>query len=77
MNVKLTCRRQPRHVYVAKCCDRDSQACPVRCGAMLSCGHHCTGSCGSCAEENRHNACSARCKEILPCQHQCKVSMEE
>ena len=72
--VQLTCPREQKHVYVAKCCDRDTQPCPIRCGAALKCGHQCTGACGSCAETSRHKPCAARCKEILPCQHQCRVS---
>jgi len=74
LNVQLKCPREQGHVFTAKCCERESHACPIKCGSTLQCGHRCTGTCGSCAVSGIHRPCSAMCKETLPCQHKCKVT---
>ncbi|KAK4160894.1 hypothetical protein QBC43DRAFT_269827 [Cladorrhinum sp. PSN259] len=54
--------------------------CPSRCDAMISCGHHCPGTCGSCRKPDTagtvtytHQACRQRCdRPYGTCTHTCK-----
>ncbi|XP_059164960.1 NFX1-type zinc finger-containing protein 1-like isoform X2 [Physella acuta] len=48
-----------------------SITCPKQCGAQLSCGHTCKGTCSNCLEGLIHVACEEKCDQILPCGHQC------
>lgn len=45
--------------------------CQKMCGAVLSCGHSCTGKCYDCLEGSVHVVCSKKCNKKLPCGHVC------
>ena len=44
-DVKLRCTNQSQHQFTAKCSEKVTAKCPLRCGLMMKCGHECTGDC--------------------------------
>jgi hypothetical protein len=71
----LNCPLKPQHKFVANCCERLTARCPIVCNAKLPCGHFCSGTCSSCADNGKHQLCRAACRRRLPCNHQCSVSI--
>ena len=49
----------------------EDNKCPKPCGALLECGHMCTGTCGECFRGRLHVQCSHDCGRSLPCGHTC------
>ena len=45
--------------------------CREPCGAILDCGHTCSGTCGTCHKGRLHVQCNSVCKRILVCGHEC------
>ncbi|XP_072178144.1 NFX1-type zinc finger-containing protein 1-like [Diadema setosum] len=58
------------HTVKVKCCDGPS-VCPWPCGAVLACGHKCSGTCGRCRRGRLHIPCEQTCGRILVCGHAC------
>ena len=52
-------------------CSATQANCKVPCGAILECGHPCTGTCGECRQGRVHKACKVKCKRLLICSHEC------
>ncbi|XP_076448801.1 NFX1-type zinc finger-containing protein 1-like isoform X2 [Babylonia areolata] len=50
----------------------DDLPCTKPCGATLSCGHACPGTCGTCWAGRVHVVCKAKCgRTLLGCGHKC------
>ncbi|XP_072178732.1 NFX1-type zinc finger-containing protein 1-like [Diadema setosum] len=58
------------HTVEVRCCDGPS-VCPWPCGAVLTCGHKCSGTCGRCRRGRLHIPCEQTCGRILVCGHAC------
>ena len=43
--------------------------CQLPCGALLSCGHRCRGTCGECMQGRIHMPCKEKCGTALVCGH--------
>ncbi|XP_038070359.1 NFX1-type zinc finger-containing protein 1-like [Patiria miniata] len=48
--------------------------CNFPCGAVLKCGHRCTGNCDSCKQGTQHQPCPKVCNRQLLCGHNCTGS---
>ncbi|XP_072169617.1 NFX1-type zinc finger-containing protein 1-like [Diadema setosum] len=60
-----------KHRVLVKC-SAGPESCPERCNALLSCGHRCSGTCGSCYRGRLHVICRQKCDRILVCGHPCQ-----
>ncbi|XP_077982992.1 NFX1-type zinc finger-containing protein 1-like [Glandiceps talaboti] len=58
------------HNVMMRCCEK-MVSCPMYCGAMLRCGHKCSGRCGLCKAVGSHNFCTQKCGRKLICGHTC------
>ncbi len=58
-----------KHTRTVKCGVPRLLACPEVCGAVLECGHACTGSCEGCHKANKHVPCVQKCTRTLLCGH--------
>ena len=61
------------HVVDLQCSDKDIEQCPVKCDAILLCGHQCCGTCHECHQGRLHKPCMFHANKLL-CGHQTTVS---
>ena len=62
-SVKMNCFENPT-----------TYQCQVKCTALLSCEHPCTGTCSTCFQGRLHSTCTKKCGRILVCGHTCKAN---
>nr|CAG4717375.1 unnamed protein product [Naegleria fowleri] len=55
--------------YKRKCSSPDM--CTNKCPSILGCGHQCSGTCGDCAIQGKHQDCAFECSKYLICGHKC------
>ena len=51
--------------------------CKYPCGAVLACGHSCSGECGRCRQGRLHLPCKRTCTKKLLCGHTCSAKCVE
>jgi len=61
------------HTINLPCSDRHIEECPVKCEAVLLCGHRCFGNCHECHQGRLHKPCMFHANKLL-CGHQTTVN---